>query len=450
MRIVITYGTFDLLHKGHIRLLERAKALGDYLIVGVTSDQFDRSRGKLNVMQSTLERVDAVRATGLADFVVIEEYEGQKIDDIQRYNVDIFTVGSDWVGHFDYLREYCDVVYLERTEGVSSTQIRSSSEPVRLGLIGSTPYLTKVLRESRLVDGIEVVGLSWEGLDEIPKELTGIDRIVSSFRELDSDIDAVFIASHPKKHFEQINHFLNSGVHVLCESPISVSVSDNRELFELAGRKGLSLVESLRTAYSSAYHRLLLLIEGGAIGRVVSIDATCTSLKHTDAVDRVRSSEIWGSLSAWGPTAMLPIFQILGTDYSYKDIVSSLIDKESMIDGFTRITFTYPNAVATATVGTGVKSEGELVISGDRGYVYVPAPWWKTDYFEIRYEDPAENKRCFYQLEGEGIREELISFVRTLRGGYRGEFISESVTSAIAEVMSDFYNGNCTTFLESK
>lgn len=124
MRTVITYGTFDLLHHGHVRLLAHARALGDRLIIGVTSDQYDRSRGKVNVVQPTLERVDAVRATGLADAVIIEEYEGRKIDDVVRYGADVFTVGSDWEGHFDYLRDYCEVVYLDRTEGVSSTQIR--------------------------------------------------------------------------------------------------------------------------------------------------------------------------------------------------------------------------------------------------------------------------------------------------------------------------------------
>ena len=118
MTKVITYGTYDLLHYGHIRLLERAKALGDYLIVGVTSDDFDKARGKINVKQSLLERIEAVRDTGLADEIIVEEYEGQKIDDIRRYGADIFTVGSDWAGKFDYLNEYCTVIYLPRTEGV--------------------------------------------------------------------------------------------------------------------------------------------------------------------------------------------------------------------------------------------------------------------------------------------------------------------------------------------
>ena len=87
MKKVITYGTYDLLHYGHVRLLERAKALGDYLIVGVTADGFDMARGKINVQQSLMERMEAVKATGIADEVIVEEYEGQKIDDILRYGV---------------------------------------------------------------------------------------------------------------------------------------------------------------------------------------------------------------------------------------------------------------------------------------------------------------------------------------------------------------------------
>ena len=112
MKKVITYGTFDLLHFGHLNLLKRAKALGDYLIVGVTSDNYDKYRGKLNVSQSTMERVENIRSTGLADEIIVEEYEGQKIDDIVKHGVDIFAIGSDWIGRFDYLNEYCEVVYL--------------------------------------------------------------------------------------------------------------------------------------------------------------------------------------------------------------------------------------------------------------------------------------------------------------------------------------------------
>ena len=138
MRNVITYGTYDLLHQGHVNLLRRAKELGDYLIVGVTSDSFDRGRGKLNVRNNVLERVEAVRATGYADEIIIEDYVGQKIDDIQKYNVDVFAIGSDWEGKFDYLNEYCKVVYLPRTEGISSTMLRADSQTVvNIGIVGT-------------------------------------------------------------------------------------------------------------------------------------------------------------------------------------------------------------------------------------------------------------------------------------------------------------------------
>ena len=153
MTKVITYGTYDLLHYGHKRLLERAKALGDYLIVGVTADSFDKNRGKINVQQSLMERIEGVKATGLADEIIIEEYEGQKIDDIRRYDIDIFTVGSDWIGKFDYLNEYCKVVYLPRTEGVSSTQVRSDKRKLKIRVIEDNGIGRKIVREGKFVNG---------------------------------------------------------------------------------------------------------------------------------------------------------------------------------------------------------------------------------------------------------------------------------------------------------
>ena len=108
MANVITYGTFDFFHNGHRRILERARDLcskGGKLFVGVTSENYDRERGKLNVVQSLTERMNQVRECGLADEVFVEEYEGQKIDDLQRYAIDMFVIGDDWLGKFDYLKD---------------------------------------------------------------------------------------------------------------------------------------------------------------------------------------------------------------------------------------------------------------------------------------------------------------------------------------------------------
>ena len=160
MKTVITYGTYDLLHQGHINLLKRAKALGDYLIVGVTNDNFDRERGKLNVLNNVLERVEAVKATGLADKIIIEDYVGQKIDDIQKYDVDIFAIGSDWEGKFDYLNEYCQVVYLPRTEGISSTMLREDlQDDIEIGVVGAGRIAQRFVPEASFVSYVKVNGI---------------------------------------------------------------------------------------------------------------------------------------------------------------------------------------------------------------------------------------------------------------------------------------------------
>ena len=451
MKKVITYGTYDLLHYGHIRLLERAKALGDYLIVGVTSDDFDRTRGKINVQQSLTERVQAVRETGIADEIIIEEYEGQKIDDIEKYGVDIFTVGSDWVGKFDYLKDYCEVVYLERTEGVSSSEIREKERKLRLGIYGNVDFIRKYLRESVYVNGLEISGLCADE-DEIAEDILedAVERkvdICSGYGELLDKSDAVYIVSHPTKHYENVKKALESGKHVLCEAPITLSLSEHKELMALAEEKGLILMEALKTAYSIAYSRLLLLIKTGAIGNVISVDVTCTSLSALKGRNGSLAG-VWNSMTAWGPTGIMPVLDILGPDYDSVDIVSRYAGGEENFDTFSRLNFKYPKAVATVKLGKGVKSEGDLVVTGTKGYLYVPSPWWKTDYFEIRYENPSNNKRYFYQLDGEGIRYEMVVFTKAVESGRRPAFVKDAVALKIAEIMEDFHTGKNVTTLE--
>lgn len=429
MTKVITYGTFDLLHHGHLRLLKRAKALGDYLIVGVTTDDFDKVRGKINVKQSLMERIEGVRATGLADEIIAEEYEGQKIDDIKRFNIDIFTVGSDWIGRFDYLEEFCKVVYLERTEGISSSEIRSQNRQIRLGLVGeSERMIEKHKNECEYVNGICIAGICSDN-DKLLQKMSEIPT--KSYDELLDVVDALYIVSNPKKHYEQIKKALLEKKHVLCDSPITLSIKEHKELNELAKKQDCILMDGLKTAYSTAYARLLLLVKSGKIGQVYSVDTTCTSLTQMN-------ENSWNSICEWGPVALLPIFDIFGVDYKSKNIISHL-DKNGN-DEFTKISFIYKNAVASVKVGKGVKSEGELVISGTKGYIYVPAPWWKTDYFEIRYENASENKRYFYQLDGEGIRYELSAFVRSIEAKKNLDHVGKHISEAFCKIIEDFNN----------
>lgn len=426
---VITYGSYDLLHYGHIKLLERAKALGDYLIVGVTSDDYDKERGKINLQQSLMERIDAVRATGIADEIIIEEYEGQKIDDIQKYDVDIFTVGSDWNGCFDYLSEYCKVIYLPRTEGVSSSDIREKRS-IRLGLVGETSFLNKIWNESKVVNGIHIQALCTADKQKIQTQVLNEIKLISSDLEKVLDnVDAVYIRSFPRFHYQHIKEALEAGKHVLCESPVTVNKLQLEELLEIAEEKKLIMMEGIKTAYATAYARLLLLIKAGKIGNVISVDSTCTSIKKDEEGE-------WNCIHEWGPTALLPILQIMGTNY--KDSCVATHFRDNAQDDFTRIYFTYEHGVASVKIGDRYKSEGDLIISGSKGYIYVPSPWWKTDYFEVRYENPAENKRYFYQLEGEGIRYELVTFTRAIERGKLVPDIDRDVTIKICEIMEKF------------
>ena len=420
MTKVITYGTYDLLHYGHIKLLERAKALGDYLIVGITSDDYDKTRGKINNQQSLIERIAAVKATGLADEIIVEEYEGQKIDDIRRHQVDIFTVGSGWEGKFDYLNEYCKVVYLPRTQGVSSSEIRAEKRKLVIGTIGGKGLCSKFKREMQYVNGVEY--------SDCGKDF--------------ENVDAVYIATHPEKHYADVKKALELGKHVICESPIALKVDECKELMELAHQKGLILTDAIKTAYSTAYSRLLVLAKSGRIGDIISVDAVCTSLSDIVTDETVDLSRKQNSICAWGPTAMLPIFQLLGTDYKSCSIVSKIIDKELNFDGFTKIDFIYENAVASAKVAKAAKSEGELIITGTKGYIYVPAPWWKTDYFEVRFENPADNKRYYYQLDGEGIRYEIVALARAVESGESYFYINDDITTGIIKTVELFVKGD--------
>lgn len=428
MSTVITYGTYDLLHYGHIRLLERARKLGDYLIVGVTADDFDKTRGKINVEQSLAERMEAVRSTGLADMVIVEEYEGQKIDDIRRYDVDIFTVGSDWEGKFDYLRSYCEVVYLDRTQGVSSSGLRSEKRTIKVGFVGSGTVVQKYLDECSFVNGIEISG-----------QVLADEISASSEEEFDSLLDssdAVYISTNSSSRYSEIRKALDRQVHVLCESPIVRSREQCAELHSLAKEKGLVLADAIKTAYATAYARLLLLAKSGRIGDVVSVDATCTSLAPCPYSK--------GAMDAWAAIAVLPIIQLLGDKWISESYAVRFAEGAEEVDSFVKADFVYENAVASFKVGRGVKSEGELIISGTEGYIYVPAPWWKTDYFEIRRENTSTNKRYFYQLDGEGIRYQLVAFIRAIEKGVAFSGVSLEDSLSISGMMDSFASGRHT------
>lgn len=410
MKKVITYGTYDLLHQGHINLLRRAKELGDYLIVGVTSDSFDRGRGKLNVRNNVLERVEAVKATGYADEVIIEDYVGQKIDDIQKYNVDIFAIGSDWEGLFDYLNEFTKVVYLPRTEGISSTMLRAeTTTDVKVGIIGCGRIAKRFPKEADVVNGLKIVATYDTNSDAANTVASGVEgcKVCSSADELYDQVDAVYIATPHLSHYQYIKDAINASKHVLVETPMVLNGEQAKELFELAEQKGVILMEANKTAHCPAFNHLMVMIKSGVIGEVVDIEASVSQLLDENRWEFDKDNG-GGALYAQACYPMLPIFKLLGVKYKNLNLYSKMKDG---IDLYTKGVFRYDHAVCSFKVGLGVKTEGNLVISGTKGYAYVPAPWWKTDFFELRYEDQNKNQKYFYKWDGYGLRYEIQEFI---------------------------------------
>lgn len=436
---VITYGTYDLLHQGHINLLRRAKELGDYLIVGVTSDSFDKNRGKLNVRNNVLERVEAVKATGYVDEVIIEDYVGQKIDDIQKYDVDIFAIGSDWEGKFDYLNEYCKVVYLPRTEGISSTMLREESQSTyKVGVIGTGRIANRFVPETKVVDGVKVV----VAMNPETKEVEDFCRRFEleafiDFDEFVEKVDAVYIASPHLTHYDYAKRALLAGKHVLCEIPFVLEKKQALELYRLAEERNLVLLEASKTAYCPAFNHIVTLVKSGIIGDVVDVKSSLSKmvLPPTRELD---AKQAGGAMTEHAPLTLLAIIKLLGIEWSD---VSFHTKMEYGVDIYTQGAINYPHATSSFTLGIGVKTEGNLVISGTKGYIYVPAPWWLTDFFEVRYEDQTKNKKYFYSYDGEGLRYEIqewLSMIVNQRKNCYKLRPQESV--AIAEIIEKYRN----------
>ena len=440
MKKVITYGTYDLLHQGHINLLRRAKELGDYLIVGVTNDSFDRERGKLNVRNNVLERVEAVKATGYADQIIIEDYVGQKIDDIQKYDVDIFAIGSDWEGKFDYLKEFCQVVYLPRTEGISSTMLRDESTPeVRIGIIGCGRVARRFPSESDFVSGVKVVA-AYDINSDVANSFAAKYEGIIAFDDLDvfyNSIDAVYIATPHLTHYDYIKQSISAGKHILCETPLVLKGDRAKEVYSLAKEKGVFLMEANKTAHCPAFNHLMVMVKSGVIGDVVDVEASLSKLWDDDMTLReFDPNQAGGSMYELGSYPLLPILKLCGIQYEGLNLYSRIKDG---VDMYTKGVFKYPNAVCSFKVGLGVKTEGNLVISGTKGYAYVPAPWWKTDYFEFRYEDQNQNKKFFYKWDGAGLRYEIQEFISCIVNNRQSTArLRRRESIAMADIMQRF------------
>jgi len=450
-KTIITYGTYDMLHEGHMNLLKRAKALGGYLIVGVTDENYDRSRGKLNVSESTKKRVKAIEALDFVDKVIVEKHKNQKAEDMVKYDVDIFAIGDDWVGAFDYLNKYTHVEYLPRTEGISSTKLRKENfDLIKLGIVGLGRDTQAFIDEAAYVSNIKINRIFSDDflvVKKFTKENSVIKYGHDNYDEfLDTTIQAVYIDTSLEEHHMLIKKALEAGKHVLCENPIALEKDDLKELLAIAKKEKKLLLTALKTAFLPAFNQLLKELEKGDIGEIKEVRATRTSLyKEKNYSEKFISQGATNILSAY-PTLL--INKILG-----KRKETTFFDqKEGGYDISNLIISKHKNGtVGVSRVAVGAKSEGDAVISGTKGYVYIPAPWWLTKEFYFRFEDTHKSYQFKYEFEGCGLRYMIAEFASLIQRGKRtSKMLSPSDMVSINRVVLDYNEHNKKTKKKEK
>lgn len=442
MKTVLTYGVFDLYHQGHENLLRRAKALGDRLIVGVTTDQFAYQRGKLCTVESAEQRMANVRACPYVDEVILEDHYGQKAEDILRFHADILAMGDDWLGKFDPLQELCEVVYLPRTPNISSTALRNSRFPfLRVGMIGAGRIARRFLREAGVVHDVRVAGVyhpnpdASESLRSLLEEHTSLYK-VRTLDKLFDQSDAVYIASPHETHYAYAKAALEAGRHVLCEKPLCFSRAEAEELYTLAESRGLVLMEAVKTAYCPGFRLLCAIARSGFIGEIVDVQSCFTRLTPPGCREWT-DRRYGGSFTELGSYVLLPIVKLLGTDELSVSFQSAC--RSDGLDTFTRVLVRSPKRTAEGTCALGAKAEGELIVSGTAGYIWAEAPWWKTKYFEVRTEDPTVKKRFTADFEADGLRYEIADFLyRIQEYPGREDRLTPAESVCMAGIMEQF------------
>jgi len=249
-------------------------------------------------------------------------------------------------------------------------------------------------------------------------------------------VDAVYVASPNETHYEYVKKALKAGKHVLSEKPMAFTVKETKELYDLAEEKDLVLLEGIKTAYCPGFQQLINVAVSGKIGEICDVEACFTRLADARSRERV-DAKFGGSYLEFGGYSLLPIIKLLGTDY--KEVTIDSLKDEHGLDVYTKVQLKYDHKLATAKMGVAVKSEGQLVIAGTKGYILAESPWWLTKRFEVRYENPSIVDVYEPAFQGDGLRYEIGAFVSKInkceKDGYK---LTKEESLAMAEITEKF------------
>lgn len=317
--------------------------------------------------------------------------------------------------------------------------LREESQTVyRIGIVGSGRIANRFVPETKVVNGAQTTAVynpNKEEAEEFAKRLE-----LTAYNDYDAFlnvVDLVYVASPHLTHYEYVKKALLADKHVLCEIPFVLSKDKAIELYRLAEERNLVLLEASKTAFCPAFGHIVTLVKSGIIGDVVDVKSSLSKMVPPPTRE-LDATQAGGAMTEHAPLTLLSIIKLLGIEWHDMNFHSRM---ENGVDIYTKGVINYPHATASFTLGIGVKTEGNLVISGTKGYIYVPAPWWLTDFFEVRYEDQTKNKKYFYSYDGEGLRYEIQEWLSMIVNERRSCYkLRRRESVAIAEIIEKYRN----------
>ena len=257
-------------------------------------------------------------------------------------------------------------------------------------------------------------------------------------------VDSIYLNTTIDRRPALIRQALDAGCHILCEGPFALTYEEAVELVALACNRNLVLMEAMKTRYFPGFERLRLLVQSGVIGEVKDVRAANSHLD--DWVDH--DNKYLGSFYDMASYITLPALTLLGCDYDDARITCSF---DGDFCTWAKLALMYEGASATLYTGQGVKTENDMVITGTDGYVYVPSPWWKTEYFEVRTEDLRDTRKFYFECVGFGHRYELFEFLRRVQGGGSYSALrTDDETLAVTKLVEKFDKGDAAVLSHGK
>lgn len=306
---------------------------------------------------------------------------------------------------------------------------------IRLGMIGAGRIAGRFVWETMAAGGIsiEIVCARHEDSAQRFAKEWNIPLYTDKAEELLDHVDAVYIASPHETHYGYTKYMLEHGLHVLCEKPMVLEEEQARELFELAKRKNCVLMEGIKTAYCPGFLALVELVKSGIIGQIRHVESCFTKLTPTNT--RELTDRLYGgSFTELGTYSLFAVIKLLGTEY---EKASFYFQKtENGLDGYAKADVYYPQTRGEARTGLLVKSEGQLVVSGTKGYILAKSPWWMTKQFEVCFEDTSKNQIYQYEYKDSGLRYEIGAFVKAIHGDVSNQVAPEE-SICLARLMEE-------------